>query len=232
VNAAGFQGGIAPGTIAAIIGSGISNGISGVVQPTALVGPLPTQLAGVQVLFNGIAAPIYAVSNVGGQEQLSIQVPFEVQPGTATVEIRTGATSQVLSNVAIQALSPGVFETTSGGSKYAVAVKDDGSFVSPSNPARRGDKLRVYATGLGQVNGGTGTNRAGTGQAVLGPVIIGLNNAGYPATAEYVAGVVGLYVVTFTVPSDVPSGSALPFVVAETGANGLVYSNSSSLAVQ
>jgi uncharacterized protein (TIGR03437 family) len=231
VNGAGFQPGISPGSIAALIGSGISNGVTGVVKPADLVGPLPTTLAGVQVLFNGIIAPMYAVSNVGGQEQIVVQVPFEVQPGTATVEIRTGATSQTLSNVTIQALSPGVFETTSGSSKYAVVVKDDGSFVSAGNPARRGDRLRAYANGLGQVNGGTGTNRVGTGQSVLAPLIIGLNNAGYPATAEYVAGVVGLYVVTFTVPSDVPSGS-LPFVVAETDSSGRVYSNTSSVIVQ
>ncbi|HUS06335.1 MAG TPA: Ig-like domain-containing protein [Bryobacteraceae bacterium] len=234
VNAAGFQTGIAPGTIAAILGTGISNGISGIVTPPDFIGPLPTRLAGVEVLFNGISAPIYSVSNVNGQEEINVQVPFEVQPGTATIEIRTGATSQTLSNVTVQPLAPGVFETNENGRRYAVIVREDGSFVSPSNPARRGEKLRAYATGLGQVTGGTATNRAATpGQSVLTPIIVGVNNAGYPATAEYVAGVVGVYTVAFTVPNDVPSGSTLPFVLAETGPDGrLVFSNGSNLAVQ
>lgn len=58
LNAAGFQPGISPGSIAYIRAAGIAPNLRGSVTPPSLVGPLPTRLSDVQVLFNNIASTL------------------------------------------------------------------------------------------------------------------------------------------------------------------------------
>ena len=235
-NAASLAPGVAAGGIVSIQGAGLAPTVQGVVA-SGLLGQLPISLAGVDVTFNGIQAPIYSVSNINGTEQVNVQVPFELAPGLASVKVTVNGGSSTIDNVPVSAVNPGIFETAdTSGRKYAVATKDvDGSYVSVSNPARRGDIIRVYLTGLGQVTPSTATNRAGiAGQMVLAPVIVGVNNAGVSlGTAEYMPGVIGIYMVTFTVPADAPSGSSIPLSFGVTGPNGTtVYSNTSNLAIQ
>ena len=235
-NAASLAPGVAAGGIVSIQGAGLAPTVQGVVA-SGLLGQLPISLAGVDVTFNGIQAPIYSVSNINGTEQVNVQVPFELAPGLASVKITVSGGSSTIDNVPVLAVNPGIFETAdTSGRKYAVATKDvDGSFVSTSNPARRGDVVRVYLTGLGQVTPSTATNRVGiAGQMVLAPIIVGVNNAGVQlGTAEYMPGVIGVYMVTFTVPADAPLGSSIPLSFGVTGPNGTtVYSNTSNLAIQ
>ena len=235
-NAASLAPGVVAGGIVSIQGAGLAPTVQGIVS-TGILGQLPLTLAGVDVTFNGIQAPIYSVSNVNGTEQVNVQVPFELAPGLASVKITVSGGSSTIDNVPVLAVNPGIFETAdTSGRKYAVATKDvDGSYVSTSNPARRGDVIRVYLTGLGQVTPSTATNRAGiAGQMVLAPIIVGVNNAGVPlGTAEYMPGVIGIYMVTFTVPADAPLGSSIPLSFGVTGPNGTtVYSNTSNLAIQ
>jgi adhesin/invasin len=239
VNGAGFQPGISPGSIASINVSGIVPNLRGTVTGTSLVGPLPTQLEGVEVLFNGIAAPIYAVSNINGQESVNVQVPFEVTPGSASVTIRsTTGGSTTVSGVQILPLKPGLFEfTEAGGQRYAVAVRPDGSYVSSANPARRGEIIRVFATGLGQVSPATGTNRAGLineVQSVLAPVIVGVNNEGVRVVSSQLQpGVVGVYVIAFEVPANTTTGTSRPFAIAVVGGDGqVVFGNGSAIPIQ
>ncbi len=235
-NAASLAPGVTPGGIVSIQGAGLAPTVQGVVT-SGFLGQLPLSLAGVDVTFNGIQAPIYSVSNVNGTEQVNVQVPFELTPGLASVKVTVSGGSSTIDNVPVLPVSPGIFETAdASGRKYAVATKDvDGSYVSASNPARRGDVIRVYLTGMGQVTPSTATNRAGiAGQKVLAPIIVGVNNAGIPlGTAEYMPGVIGIYMVTFTVPTDAPSGSAVPLSFGVTDPNGTnVYSNTSNFSIQ
>ena len=155
VNGASFQPGISPGSIAYIRVSGIVPNVRGSVVPANPLGPLPTTLAGVQVIFGGITSPIVAVSNINGEESVAIQVPFEVPVGLSTVTIQApGGGSTTVNDVRVEFLKPGVFTWVDPATNatYAVAVRPDGSFVSGSNPARRGEIVRIYATGLGQTS--------------------------------------------------------------------------------
>ncbi len=238
VNGASFQPGISPGSIATIFASGIAPALRGTTTPGSIVNPLPTRLAEVEVLFNGINAPIYAVSNINGQESVTVQVPFEVGAGAASVVVRTAnGGSTTVDNVQVSSVSPGVFETTDGvnSRRYAAAYRGDGSAVSSTNPARRGDLIRIFATGLGQTTPATGTNRIGAaGQTVAAPVVVGLNNAGVRlVSAEYLPGSVGIYLVTFEVPADVATSVASPLGFIVTGPNGQeAYAASSAIPIQ
>ncbi|MBS1858166.1 MAG: Ig-like domain-containing protein [Acidobacteria bacterium] len=218
VNGADFQAGsISPCGIATIMGSGIASTVQGVVTPGTIFGPLPYLLANVKVSFGGGQAPIYNVANVNGQQQVTVQVPCDVTPGTVPVTVNVGGGSATI-NVTVLPASPGVFLTTmSDGKQRVVAIRPDGSFVSLENPARRGEIIRAYVTGLGSVAPFVGTNSIavpGTDSVVLGQVIVGVNNAGTRLIGARVApGLIGVDEVTFQVPSDAPTGNDIVFSV-------------------
>lgn len=232
----GYQPGVSPGSIAYIRGRGIATDVRGTVTPGTLIGPLPTQLANVEVLFNNVPAPIFAVSNINGEESVVVQVPFEVQPGPAAVTIRSaGGGATTVNNVNILPLKPGVstFRDVNG-SIYATATRPDGSYVSSSNPARRGELIRVYATGLGQTSPATGTNRVGqVGQRVIANVIAGINHAGVRVvSAELLPGTVGVYMITVEVPADTTPGTHQPFGLAVEGPDGqAVFANGTAIPI-
>jgi uncharacterized protein (TIGR03437 family) len=221
--------------MAVIYASGIAPGLNGSVTP-GTAGPLPTTLRDVQVQFNGIAAPIYAVSNVNNQESVIVQVPFEVAAGSSSVTISVAnGGSTTVSGVPILPVKPGVFENVdTTGQRYASAVRSDGSYVSPTNPARRGEIISVFAGGLGQVTPATGTNRVGLpGQNVIVPVIVGVDDKGARVlSAQLLPGSIGIYVVTFEVPNEAVPGSARNFVIAVDVGGSSVFSNGTFIAIQ
>ena len=225
LNGASFQPGIAPGVIATITGTGIAPGVVGLVTPGTIIGPLPTVLAGVSVSFNGTLAPIYSVSNTNGQEQVTVQVPFEAGTGTIPVTINSAGGGNATVNVTLQSLSPGVFQIPGPGS-FAVLVRPDGSFVTQDNPIRRGEVIRMYVTGLGQVGPTpTSTNRGGVpNQDVLASIVVGVNNQGIPLiAARTVPGLVGVYEVSFQVPANTATGPSQPLGLIVSDANGNTF---------
>jgi uncharacterized protein (TIGR03437 family) len=234
VNGASFQPGIAPGGIALVSGNGIAPNVDGIVTAFSIVGPLPTTLAGVSITFNGTPAPIYYISNTGMQQTVAIQVPFEVQPGTATVEVSVSpcqsgtanceaVVASTTVNTQVQQVAPGVF--FSGTQNLAVVVRSDGSYVSATNPAQRGEVIQLYVTGLGSVSPAALTGAAGlSGEAVTAQLLVGLNNAGVPfQSADYAPGMVGVYVITFQVPPNTAAGPSQPVGLEIYDSAGNVY---------
>jgi uncharacterized protein (TIGR03437 family) len=229
VNGASFLPGVSPGSIALISGAGILTGVQGTFAANQIIGPLPTSfpisssVGTGSVRFNNILAPVYYVSNVGGQELIAVQVPFEIQPGTVTLTINAvgGGTASI--SVTVSSFSPGIFETIYSGQKFAAAVHADGTPISPGSPARRGENIRIYATGLGQVRPTTVTNAVGQpSQPVNASVIVGLNNGGVRLiAAEYAPNLVGVYVITLQVPTDTQTGPYQPvgLFVQDTSGN-------------
>ena len=187
---------VAPGEIVTVQGGGFANGVVGVVSGLTILGPLQTSLAGVSITFNGVAAPIFYVSNQNGVQSLTIQVPFETQPGSTTVVLNAAGGASATYTIQTVPYAPGVFTNTYGNVTIAVAVRSDGSYVSPTNPAQRGETIYVFATGLGQTTPPAATNTQGAGQLVTATVITGLNNKGVPhTTVDYAPGLVGVYIV-------------------------------------
>jgi len=117
--------------------------------------PVPPQLGDVQVMVNGIAAPLYIVY----PGQINFIVPNEApKSGTADLEVIQVSTGQVLgaAQVPMNSVAPGAFAYPGGqtGSKvYAAAINADGTINSASNPAVRGSYVSLYMTGEGQVPG-------------------------------------------------------------------------------
>ncbi|HEU0120052.1 MAG TPA: hypothetical protein VFQ91_05960 [Bryobacteraceae bacterium] len=236
VTTARNQPGVSPCGLATIYGTNLASGVSGVVNTSYLgIGALPLSYNNVEVLIGGIAAPILAVSNQSGTESLVVQTPCEVAPGQTSVLIRIPGAQAQVDNVRVFTGAPGVFETAGAGSQraYAAIVRPDGSYVTPTNPARRGETLFAAVTGLGQTTPAMATNRIGLGnQLVAAPLVVGVNNQGVRVVSAYTAiGMIGVYWVAFELPLDMVPGVSVPFSIAvENSSSELVFSNSSTIA--
>ena len=145
LNAANFALGypLSPGSYVALQGAGF--GTQNLVAPAA--GSYPTTLGGVQVIVNGIAAPLYVVQPTF----ISAVVPYGVTGSTATVVVKVNTTSSNSVDVPLAATAPGVYAWTANGLGDAIVGQLNGTKVDASNPAVPGSYVTVYLTGLGAV---------------------------------------------------------------------------------
>jgi uncharacterized protein (TIGR03437 family) len=206
VNAASFAPGLVPGSLLTVFGAGVS-GSSPLDQAASL--PLPAELAGTRVLLDGLPAPIYAVANVGGAEQANVQVPWQLTgKQEITVVVSRGTESSESIRVPVAPASPAVF--TTGGTRGIVTYNTTGRLVTPAEPARPGDLLVVWATGLGPVDNEPASGHPGprTPLARLRETAE-VTLAGRPARVLFAGlapGLVGVYQVNIEVPPDAGSG--------------------------
>jgi uncharacterized protein (TIGR03437 family) len=221
VNGASFRQGWVPGSTGSIFGTGLGEGISGVVG--ASTAPFPTTLQGVSVTVGGIPAPIISMANVQGQEQINIQVPFELSaPGTTTVVITNNNSSATFTGVQLLAIMPGIFENGPPGMKIAAALHADFSPVTQANPARGGEVIQLFLTGLGATNPTVRTNVAGPASPLAATVaqpVVGINGQGVEVKGSWYAPTLyTAYQINFVAPQGV-TGLASLSVVANGAAS-------------
>jgi uncharacterized protein (TIGR03437 family) len=213
INAASYMGGsVSPGEIVVIFGSGLG--------PNTLVGPqldtrgyLSSSLAGTQVLFDGVAAPIiYAQAS-----QVSVVVPYEVIGRTQVQVVYQGQSSNLVL-IPVAAGMPGIFTVGASGHGQGSILNQDGTVNSASNPAPVGSYVSVYGTGEGQTNP-AGIDGKPAGSPVPRPVAqpITATVGGLPAQVQYAGGapglVAGVLQANVQIPTGVASGSNAPIVI-------------------
>ncbi len=146
VSAASYaRGPVAPGEIVAVYGQNLGPAelTQGIFDQN---GQLGAQLAGSQVTFNGVPAPlIYTSAGV-----IAAIVPFEVA-GTRQVIVQASYAGQQSTPQSYMeaATAPGIFTDNASGIGEGAIVNEDGSLNSPGNPALPGSAFSVYATGGG-----------------------------------------------------------------------------------
>ncbi len=206
-NGASFAAGVTPGSIATIFGTRLTKDVTGIVLADRL--PLPAQLKGTSVTVSGLAAPLFAVANVDGREQINLQVPYEVtgQPAATIVVNNNGLTSAPV-QVDVLLAHPGIF--TVDGSAGAILHGSSFQPVAPSNPAAAGEAVVLYATGLGPVSpappNGMAASASPLSRTAIPPVV---TLGGLPAEVLFsglAPGFVGLYQVNVVIPLSAPSG--------------------------
>jgi uncharacterized protein (TIGR03437 family) len=145
-NGASFAtGNIAPGEVITLFGTDLGPGTPATLTVDA--GKVTTTLGGVQVLINGIAAPLLFVSNL----QVSAVVPYEIaQFANANVQVKFVGQSSVGTAVGVTTTAPGVFTQNSRGDGPGAILNQNLSVNAPNNAATRGDTIVIYATGEGQ----------------------------------------------------------------------------------
>ena len=237
VTTARNQAGVSPCGLATIFGSNIAVGVTGVINTNFLgIGGLPLSYNNVEVLFGGLQSPIIAVANQGGTESIVVQVPCELaSPGRTSVIIRIPGAQAQVDNVQVFRAAPGIFETpaVAGQRSYAAIIRPDGSYVTPTNPARRGEVVQAAVTGLGPTLAAAVTNRVGIGgQSVVAPLIVGINDQGVRiVSATYAPGMIGVYWLAFEIPLDATPGVFRNFAIAAENPTGeLVFGNGSTIA--
>jgi uncharacterized protein (TIGR03437 family) len=201
VNGASFVSGWVGGGTGSIFGSGLMEGVNGVVAPAA---PFPTTLRGVQVLVENTPAPILSMANLNGQEQINIQVPFGIAAGQVAVTIVNNGASATFSNVLLFTWQPGIFEYTLPAGRFAAVLHADYSLVEPNNPARPGEVLLLFWTGGGATNPQVATNQPGpVPPAVLAtPVTLVANGVNAEILGSFYAPtLVTVYQTNFRVPA-------------------------------
>ncbi|HLG98563.1 MAG TPA: hypothetical protein VKX49_19785 [Bryobacteraceae bacterium] len=213
MNAASFQDGISPGGLATIFGENLTT-VNGVVVANS--NPLPNVLAGVQVFVSGIPAPIYAIAYANGQDQISIQVPYDAPTGPGAAEIQVVDNGSQVADFFTDSFTedPGIFVYQGN---YAIAEASDYSLIGPSNPAIRGEPLVLYVTGLGPLNqnlaDGYGSPTSPPFAQTVDPFQVILDNENCTVFFSGLApGFVGLYQINFYVPQDAAAGN-LPIYI-------------------
>jgi uncharacterized protein (TIGR03437 family) len=240
LNGASFLPNITHGAIVAIVGDGLTEGIPAgtCVSGGTTTGPLPTQVAGIEVRFGGTLSPIYHVCRTtDGKDQVTVQVPFSLGvPSNTTAVVRTGAGTgaqrdTVIDGIPILPSGPGIFEYVPENSgKIAVAVRPDGSYVSPSNPAHKGETIRLYTTGLGVSLPNARTNEPGIpNQPLYQTATVNVGGQGASGvTAEYAQNMIGIFVVTFQVPSNPAVSNGVSTLSVAVVDNGQTYTSQTS----
>jgi uncharacterized protein (TIGR03437 family) len=218
---------LSPCGIGTAFGTGIAPSLQGVATGSSW-GPLPYTLDGVQVSFNSSQAPIYNVSNNNGVQSVTFQVPCDVTTGNAVpVVVQVNGGTANLTTI-VRAAGPGIFESVqSDGVLRAVLEKADGSFVTPANPARGGEVIRMFATGLGAtlpaVTGTDDLAPLGAPATVRAQLFVGINNAGAPLVdAQLSSDLLGVYTVDFLVPTTAPQGNNIVLSLAANAIDGSV----------
>ncbi len=236
LNGASFLPGVSRCSIAVIRGGNLASGLTGVLSAGNGVLPgLALSLGQVSVRIGGAAAPIYYLSNQSGVEQVAVQVPCEIPVGNAIVQV-TVAGQTAERSVTLAEAAPGIFETRfGGGPNQGVAIRPNGTYVSPENPARHNEVITGYFTGLGPALQPIATNAPGIGQTLERRVIIGVNNQGMPiVSASYSPNLIGVYQVQFRIePSVAGSGNAQAYAIAVVDGTGqTIFGQASTLPVQ
>ncbi len=204
---------VAPGEIVTIFGSGLGPAI-GVVGKLVNGTSLETKVGDVQVLFDGLAAPIFYAQD----QQINAQVPYEVA-GRIQTEVSVVYQSDVKAKqtVPVKAAAPGLL-TVSEGAGPIVALNQDGTLNSTGNPASRGSIITLYATGDGQLGPDALDGQPAGAVATNYQVIVAIG--GQYADVLYAGrapGFIGLMQINARVPAGLTSGGALPITLGVLG---------------
>lgn len=206
-NAASFVMGASPGGLVTLFGTNLS-AVHGVVQAASV--PLPRELGGVTVSVGGLRAPLLAVANVGGQEQINFQVPVELRGrASAPIVVANSLASSDPVEVPLAEQHAGVF-TVDGGAA-AVLHGADYRVVSSADPAAPGEVVLLFATGLGVTSpeppsgGAAHSSPLSMGEA---PAVLVNGQSAEVLFCGLAPGFVGLHQLNIRIPAGTQPGSA------------------------
>ena len=240
VNGADLQpGALSPCGIGAVFAAGVAPGVQNIILPSSAIGPLPTTLNSTQVLVNGTAAPIAGLGvGANGQQMITFQVPCETTPGSVPFTVNVGAGTASVT-IPVQAAAPGVFTTLlSDNNLHTVVIRPDGSFVTLQNPARRGETVTAFVTGLGPASPAVPTGALpppGINAIPQYQVVPGMAGGGVPLVSAILSpDRVGVWELTFQIPASVSTGNSVTFSVSviPTGSSASISSGTTSFPVQ
>jgi uncharacterized protein (TIGR03118 family) len=224
VNGASFAAGaLAPGSVAALFGTNLTDNGSTCLPPACNPAfrsdkRLNATLAGAQVEINGVPVPLFYATPI----QLGIQIPAELAAGsTATVQVIVDGQSSAPSTINTAAFSPGIFA--------GAITHQNNTAVTTANPAVSLETLTIYANGLGQASPAVPTGELPTTATTVTTPSVTID--GIPAqvpSSGLATCCVGVNQILVVVPSGVRTGTNVPVVVSV----GVQQSNTVNMATK
>ncbi|MBV9398760.1 MAG: hypothetical protein JO062_12330 [Bryobacterales bacterium] len=260
--------GVSPGGIAVLMGANFVPGLHGTAG-SSLLGTLPVHLANVSteygeefapgsassatalqgnlaIQFAGRPADVIGVSEFGGHQAITLQIPPDVPAGPVPVSIRAG---KWVFDKQVQVLpaTPGIFQLRMSDSKLrGIVMRAGGSLVDLEHPAHRGDTLRLFATGLGPVSqqllflswrhppahlNGLGVVAADS-EPTQQLIVKVADRGARMISAKYATAMKGVVEISFEIPRDTPPGQDVPLSAGVVVEGETIYSNKSSLPIE
>ena len=213
-NAASFlTGPVAAGEIVSLFGAGLGPAAGVSAAPNAQ-GFFPTTLAGTEVRFDGLSAPIIFTRS----DVVNAVVPYALAGKTSSqVQIDYQGVTSAAYAVSVNPSAPGIFTLDGSGHGPAAIFNEDWSLNSPSNPAAQGSIVFFYATGGGQTSP-PGVDGRVTDLPLPTPLLPVSVDIGDSA-AELIYGgaaygyISGLMQINVRIPAVEPSGPSVPIIV-------------------
>jgi uncharacterized protein (TIGR03437 family) len=209
---------LAPGEMVSIFGSGFAS------QDTfASTIPLNRSLGGVSVQIGNENAPLY----YAGPNQINAQVPFASVPGNhLPIVVTSNGRLSAPQSYLITPVQPSLFQNDGS----AAALDGRSRFITPQNPARIGDTLQLFATGLGLTDPAVATGAAAPASTtVLDDVSVRIGGVEVPVVYQGLApGFVGLYQVNVVLTPNLTAGDDVAVVIRQNG----IPSNSVSIPLR
>ena len=213
-----FTASVSPGEFLSLFGSGLAAQTT-----TASALPFPTTLGGVQVNITWVdsngknqtaQAPIYLVS----PGQVSIVVPYTIpSDGTFLNFTVVNGTSSNTATVYSGPANPGIFTQTQNGlGDGAIRHTTDNSVVTTSNPAKIGETVAIYLTGMGAVSPAVTAGAGAPSNPLSVTILPDVYIDNVKATVLYsglAPGLAGLYQLNVTIPSGVTTGGSVTIEV-------------------
>ena len=131
---------LCPGDIFSIYGSNLAASTT-----SAASFPLPQNLGSVVVTVNGTPVPLFYTSGL----QVNAQLPWATPLGSATIVVTVNNVASNSVTVNVSAAAPDFLKYNGN---RAIAVLEDGSLNSATDPVAAGKYLVIYLTGVGAVD--------------------------------------------------------------------------------
>jgi uncharacterized protein (TIGR03437 family) len=204
-NGASFAPGpVSPGEIVSLFGSAI-----GPATPAGLVLTNPrlvaNSLAGVQVFFDGVPAPLLYAS----AGQVNVVVPYSVagQSSTSLQLEYLGALSTPVT-LQVAATTPGVFSMAGSGSGPGAILNSNGTVNSASNPAAPGDWVSIFGTGAGATTPASVDGLVASAPLPVPNANVSVSMGGLPCPLNFEGAAYGLVSGVLQINAQVPAGVA------------------------
>ncbi len=217
-NAADYAtGAVSPGEIVGLFGSNIGPATPAGLQVSSDGQSISKTLAGVQVMFDSVAAALIYVS----AGQVNAVVPYEVannSNGQTVVEVIYQGTPSNTVTLPVVPSTPAIFTLDSSGQGAGAILNQDLTVNGLNNRAAPGSVVAIYATG------GGATSPASADASIISPAAppklllpVSVTIGGQNAQVQYAGAtpdtVAGLTQINAVVPAGVTPGPSVPVVV-------------------
>jgi uncharacterized protein (TIGR03437 family) len=162
--------------------------------------------------------------------RISALVPYDIDVNAQyTLAVGRGSAISGTEMVALAAAQPAVFLVDASGdpktpqnlwTQLTAGTPIDPSRMAPTSPVKAGDKIVVYCTGLGVVEGTQDVSMPAPSNPpkLMNPVSMTLGSATVEPTFSGLApGFTGIYQVQFTVPTGIAPGDGVPLTLSVLG---------------